>query len=107
MHHYFPTLVNWGAPLCAIQRLQAYAINCFQVLLSTSTCAATARERWMELHDMMRTIKVALGRGCHTSTFKLNISTFCGQQTSTIRLDVSSSVGCLKRSHQQERLRLS
>jgi hypothetical protein len=41
MHHNFLTLINKGGPLCTIQRLKPYAINCFQALVSVSTCAAT------------------------------------------------------------------
>jgi hypothetical protein len=47
MHQYFPTLMNGGAPLCAIQRLKPYAISSFQVLLSMASCAATTRPRGM------------------------------------------------------------
>jgi len=70
MHHCFPTLINGEAPLCAIQRLKPYAINCFQSLLSVSTCGGT---HWYLFFDHLFDAVLIAGRGLHSFTFQLNL----------------------------------
>ena len=54
MHQYFPTLINGGASLCAIQRLKPYAMNCFQVLLSSYNLRRSAEDYDLDrLHEKL------------------------------------------------------
>jgi len=46
------------------------------------------------------------GRGLHSSTLQLNVSTVCGLHASTFRLDVSCFFGYDGRFQRQERLML-
>jgi hypothetical protein len=39
MRHYFPTLLNGGGPLCAIQRLRPYAMTAFELCFQIQVAA--------------------------------------------------------------------
>jgi hypothetical protein len=67
-------------------------MNRFQTLLSISTCAATPGVA-RNLHAGSR----AAGRGLHSSTSQLDVSTFCGLHHCTFRFVVGNvyGLGCV------------